>query len=237
MIPTRLVLSGAIVLASLIALDNVAPAYAQSGPYDRAKAIVLASSIEGVKIQMPLSEAQEVLAAAGYVTPPQPTAGQGRYAGRPIPPLCSPGRPPIEGLVYNVPSVPRDYRELKLKYACASMRVVSVNLVRKENLVRTAGTPQPPMTSAALYPEAKAAYEEICGPFVPPVSGQTQSRELSGPPELYARLACNANYAQAAGSISRIDGGAAFKASTTLGVIGGAIFGYSRELSADPVQR
>ncbi len=102
--------------------------------------------------------------------------------------------------------------------------------------MRSSGTPQPSMTSAALYPEAKAAYEEICGPFVPPASGQTQSREQAGPSELYARLACNANYAQASGSISKIDGGAAYKASINFGLTGGAIFGYTRALSADPVQ-
>lgn len=224
-------------LAGLAMLAGSCPqAHAQAGPYDQAKALTLAADIAGVRIEMPLSEARTRLASGGYVTPPTPTVAGGRYAGRALPPPCGPGRPPVEELRYTFPDVPRDYRELVLRYDCASQRVTTVSLRLAEGHVQSPGRPPPTVESAPKFAEARAIYEELCGDYVAARAPQTHARELEGPRELDARLRCIVTQNQAFAAMTRVDGGVHYTTSVNVGLTGPNLFVYARDLAGRAVR-
>jgi hypothetical protein len=221
----------ACLIAFSMALNVASPAHAQAGPYDRAKALALAANIEGVKIGMPIEQARQVLSSAGYVTPPKPTVAGGRYAGRAVPPPCSSGQPPVEELRYTFPNVPSHFRELRLKYDCASQRVVNLSINLAEAFVQKPGAPFPTVEGAPMFPQAKRVYEELCGSFAQP-----DARELNGPRELNASLRCIVTINSAFAAMTKVENGVHYLSSVNVGLQGSNLYGYSRALSGVSVR-
>ncbi len=140
----------------------------------------------------------------------------------------------MEELRYTYPDVPRDFRELVLRYDCASQRVVSVSIRLAEGHVQSPGSPPPTVESVPMFAEARVAYESLCGPYVAARAPQTHVRELAGPVELNARLRCIVTQNQAFAEMARLDGGVHYLTSVNVGLTGPNLFTYARDLVGRP---